>query len=563
MEIKKLILMLLVVVFILNEVSPSYAEEVLAEIGAVNLLYIPEEAKVVGEGSVFIKHRDFKIWADKAVYLIEKGEIFAESALGKEIKVAHDSYVLYGKELYYNVFEKRGFLVRAKIEEKGINFKGEKVDFYITDKVPPRKIFFFKSAPKSLEKMGVEVSISKCSFTTCKLYKPSYYVSGSKVILYPDGTVRLVKPVLHFGGAEVLPLPFDYSFNVREEKFFLFVPVVGFTSALGWYGGIAFEGSSDSFPFNITLIYSERHGFVGRATGDMRLSEEARVSLDIERSEEWGNGKPKWRTELRFVEKEENFELSLAYIKDKKYWVLRDDEDIRVTYSAIPEIYAKYCLGSLLLFARWGDYEEKGISQNKLTLGSSLNLEKEIRENLLFDFEIVYLKDYYQNKLEREISYYQWVLKWRLKELSVLTGYMERKVFGKTPFYFDSYDPMRKYFVGVKYFSENLSLTSYFYYDDLKDNLRDLIVEISKSIGSRMFFSVKPWYYLDDGKWREIDYRVVYYLCPCGCTSMELGFHDDLRKENDDVLWVRFYVFPTSFSFVSGTLPERDSLIPR
>ncbi|MBC7240409.1 MAG: hypothetical protein H5T71_09950, partial [Chloroflexi bacterium] len=65
---------------------PSYCEEV-AEIEAVSLIYIPEEHKVVGEGDVCIKHRDFNIRADKVIYLVEEGEIFAEAVLGRKVEI--------------------------------------------------------------------------------------------------------------------------------------------------------------------------------------------------------------------------------------------------------------------------------------------------------------------------------------------------------------------------------------------------------------------------------------------------------------------------------------------
>lgn len=555
--------LLLFILFLFMNISTSYSEEEMVEVSAINLIYIPEESKVLGEGDVFIRHKGFEVQADEATYLVERGEILAKSLLGKQVRVSYNGYVLYGKELYYNIFEKRGFMIKIESEKSGISFKGERVDFYLTDRVPPRKLLFFKSSSKGLEKPSFEVSINKGSFTACKLYKPSYYLSGSKIILYPDGTVSVIKPALHLGGTKVLTLPFDYSFNIKEKKYFLITPVIGFTSTLGWYGGIAFENSSDVFPFSIALLYSEDQGFVGRTRGSVRLSKEAWFLFDIERSEDWEDGKLNWRTELRFAGRRDNLDLSLAYIKDKKYWVLRDGEDVKTIYSAIPEVYAKYYFGPLLFFARWGSYEEKNVNQSKFTLGGSLTLEKSFEKNLLFNLELIYLKDYYENDLEREISYYRGVLKWNSSKISVLMGYLERKVFGETPFYFDSYDSMRKYFLGAEYLLPSFSLKSYFYYDDLKGNMRDWIGEISMSLGNRAFFSIKPWYYLDEGSWREIDYNIIYYLCPCGCTSIELGFHDDLRKENDDVLWLRLYISPTTFSFVSGGLPEEDSLIPR
>lgn len=560
MERSKLWVSLVFFMFIVSAV-PSYAEEV-AEIEAMSLLYIPDESKVVGEGDVVIRHRDFKVSADRVVYLVDRGEIFSESILGRKVKISRNEYDVYAESLYYNLFERRGFLKKAETYEDGIILKGENVDFRLTDQVPARKFLFFKSPPKRLKEPGYEFSVTNGRFTTCKLYNPYYYISGAKVILYPDGTIRVVRPSIYIGGSKLLTLPFDYSFNIEAKEIPLLAPVVGYTSTLGWYGGLVFKNSSAYFPFTIALLYSEKQNFVGKADGSIKLSEGWRFYFDIERSEEWEGERLKWRTALRFTEKTNNTELSLSYIKDRKLWVLRDDVDIKAVYSALPEVYFKYSVEPFTFFLRWGDYEEGDVRRGKVTIGGSLSEEKRITESLKFNVSITYLKDYYESDEEREILYHEEMLRWGVGKFALVGGYLERKVFGDTPFYFDKYDPLRKYLLGAEYSSDSMKVKSYFYYDDLKNGWRDLIGEVSLNLGTRAFLSIKPWYYLDEGNWREVDYRVIYYLCPCGCTSLELAFHDDLRKENDDVLWIRLYVSSAAFSLVSGEMPQKDSLIP-
>ncbi|MDK2871332.1 MAG: hypothetical protein PWQ16_684 [bacterium] len=541
---------------------PSYCEEV-AEIEAVSLIYIPEEHKVVGEGDVCIKHRDFNIRADKVIYLVEEGEIFAEAVLGRKVEISRNGYKLYGDSLYYNLFENKGFMTGAESSANGVNLKGDRLEFYMTDEVPPKKFLFFRSSPKKLKKPAFEFSMVNGRFTTCKLYRPSYYVIGSKIILYPDRSIRIVKPTIFIGEERFLTFPFDYTFSIERREFSFVAPVLGFTSTLGWYGGFSFRNASTDFPFSITLLYSEKQDLVGKASGGFGLYDNWRFYFDLERSEEWQDEKLKWRTLLRLAKISKDLDISLSYIKNRKLWVLRDDADIKAVYSAVPELYFKYSVKPFVLFARWGDYEEGGLREGKLTLGGAINLSEKIKENIVFDSTLVYLKDYYESEYEREILYHEEILKWSVGMFTVVGGYLERKVSGETPFYFDKYEVLRKYLVGVEYSSDMAKLKNYFYYDDFKDNWRDFIGEFSLNLGARVYFSIKPWYYLDEGNWREIDYNIVYYLCPCGCTSLELTFHDDLRKENDDVLWLKFYISSAAFSLVSGSLPEKDSLIPR
>lgn len=532
------------------------------EITAVSLSYFPSEAKIVGEGDVFIRHKDFNVWADKVIYLVERGEVFAEASLGRVIKISRGKHVLYGKRLYYDSFKKTGFMEHVESEEDGIRFSGERVEVALVDTVPSESFLFFKTKPQKLEKEDLEFSITTGRFTTCKLSKPTYFVSGARIVVYPGGRVRVVRPTLFVGGERVFSLPFDYSFSVKGIRGFLIMPSVGFSSSLGWYGGISVDSFSEHFPFSITLLYSEEQGFVGKAKASLKTSKNSWLSLDVERSEDWDTTRMRWRSGIELLWEGNNYKFTMRYLKDRKYWVLRDDEYIKTIYSAVPEISAKYSFNPLTLFVRWGNYEEKGVTESKLTLGAALEFDKKIGKDLSLTSKLIYIKDYYEGDQERELAYYQGIISWDLGKLTVLSGYLERKVSGETPFYFDRYDPLRKYLVGFEYQFQDLALKVYLYYDDLKNGWRDIKGEFSFSLGSKAYLSIKPWYYLDEDRWREVNYGLIYHLCPCGCMSLSIDFHNDLRRENEDVFWLRFYIHTSSLSFVSGTLPGEDSLIP-
>jgi len=540
----------------------SQVETGAVEIKAVSLSYYPSESKVVGEGDVLLKHEGINVWADKIVYFADKGEAFAEALLGRFVRISKDGHILYGKKLYYNFMEKRGFIEDAEAEEAGVIFKGKRFEVSFIDIIPRDKFLFFRTKPEKLPQPDFEISLVDARFTTCKLFEPTYFVSGDRIVIYPNGKVKVVKPSLFLGGKKVISLPFDYNFSVKKAQIFMLMPSVGFTSTLGWYGGMSVESFYNHFTFSFNLLYSEKQGLVGRAKVGFKISESSEASLGLERSEDWDTFKMRWRTDLSFELKEDKFKFRLNYLKDKKYWVLRDDEDVKTIYSATPEVYVKYALNPFLFFVRFGSYEEYGINRDKLTLGAALDVERKLGSNISVSSKLIYLKDYYDGGDEREIAYYYGLLAWKLDGFTIKGGYMERKVFGHTPFYFDKYDPLRKYLLGFETSLGDVIFKSYLYYDDLNESLRDLKGEISFNLKGRLYFSLKPWFYLDEGKWREIDYGLTYYLCPCGCTSLRIDFHDDMRKENDDVLWLRLYLYPSSLSLVSGSVPEEDSLIP-
>ncbi len=534
------------------------------EISAVSLSYFPSEAKIIGEGEVIVRQGELNLWADKVIFFIRKKEIFAKAFLGSKVKIAKGKHALYGSEAYYNALKKEGYIINAEGEVRGVRFCGEKVEFEFTDKVPARRFFLFKTKPVKLKKPGFEVVMLHGKFTSCKLYNPTYFVSGKKIIVYPNGNVRIVKPSLFIGGHKVVSFPFDYSFSLKKGKGLMMVPIAGYTSNLGWYGGFYISDTADSTLFSIALFYSEKQGIVGRSKLEWNLSRSSKFLINMERSEDWSGDRVRWRSDISFLTSCDRLSFRVSYLDDKKFWVLRDDKDIKTIYSAFPEAVLKYSFSPLLIFARWGDYRENGVREEKLTLGAALTWVDHLSKTLSLAVESAYLKDFYEGDFEREIFYNDAMLNWNLgNRLTLMGGYRERKVFGSTPFYFDKYEPLRKYILGFRKAIGRTDIEVLFSYDDLRDSWRDLKGKISFSLGLRFYMSVEPWYYIDEGEWKEVNYDITYYLCPCGCTSLKVEFHDDLREENDDALWVKLYFSSASFSFKSGAFPEKDSLIPR
>lgn len=553
------------ILFIGNVYAYTMKKDNAVEISAVALSYFPSEAKIVGEGDVFVKQGDLNLWADKVIFLIDRKEIFAKAFLGNKVRIARGKYTLYGSEIYYNALKRRGFVISAEGEARGTRFYGSKVEFELIDTIPAHKFLFFRTKPVKLKKPDFEVTIIHGKFTSCRLYKPTYFISGERIVVYPNGNVRVKKLSLFIGGRKVISLPFDYSFNLRRGRGLMIMPMVGYTASLGWYGGFYIGDIGDSLSFSTALFYSERQGIVGKSNLEWTFSKSSKLSIDVERSEDWDDDSTiRWRTDISLLSMHGNFNLRVSYLMDKKLWVLRDDEDIKTVYSAFPEVSLKYEVSPLLLFMRWGDYREDDVREGKLTLGAYLSWERGLSKTLSFSLESVYLKDYYESDWEREILYDKAMLSWKLgNKFTLMGGYHERKVYGSTPFYFDEYEPLRRYLIGFKKRLGETNIEMIFSYDDLRDSWRDLKGKISFSLGPRFYMSVEPWYYLDEDRWREINYDITYYLCPCGCMSLKVEFHDDLREENDDTLWIKLYVSSASFSFRSGAFPQKDSLIPR
>ena len=236
---------------------PIAAQEKDLVINGEKVSYEKEKNRVVAEGSVELVYRDVSVYGGRVVYNTSAETVQAD----KGFVLNYEGLSIEGGTLDYDIKEKGGKAAGVKFVYKGIELKGQRIEF------------------------GTErFDLREASFTTCDLPEPHYRVTAGEIILYPKyGWLVAYWGWFWLGRFPVVPMPtyiYDMYAEEKDRKNIPPFPEIGsndedgvyINERLAWHVRRELSGT-------YSINYASKKGAGGGAEADYIVSDDSRGNV--------------------------------------------------------------------------------------------------------------------------------------------------------------------------------------------------------------------------------------------------------------------------------------------
>ncbi len=531
------------------------------DIKADHISYSSCKNVVVAEGNVVLKRGVIKIKAARVRFVVPEQKVWAYAGKDKPLAFWWGSRRLNGKEAWYDFKKRVGVLKDASGEDYYTHFKGKEVI------VEPRKdikhsiIFLLGKKVHKARPGEFQERVKEGHFTTCEDAKhPQYEIISKEILILPGDLIVMKHPTFYLKGHPLFVYPFDYIIPLgKGGKKTQFVPSFGYNDDDGWYvvsEGTFFMGSMIGA---LWLGYGSKSGLGGRLSFEGYLDKEIRIFLYGGYTKDITGDEKRWRYGVYFSRNYKRFSWTIRYTVDENYEVVDEDgnEDKYVIQRA-PEItfyFKPFRLGeskwSVSALLDWGKFKDESKGEDETRTKFAVGFTRRpiyLTKNLYMPLHFGFEKRWYSGSSEKfEVLETDIGLVWLMsKKLTFSSYYVNRDVTGKSLLSFESVDPAKEVRTRLSYvLSSRFRFSFGAKYDILSSQWTNYYPSTSWVMGSAKYpwhFSISADYSATNSSWNKINYS-VYRDLPCRWRGVFI-YKDDRTDENDDELWLYFYLKP-------------------